>query len=258
MKKILSLLAIFTIVFSQAQWKTNFDREDKNTIEDNKKLSYGYFLGFNYFDFKITPDIEGNYGIDQYGRFTVESEGKIGFSAGLMGKLRLNNYFDVYVQPGIHFTERTLYFNHIREDASYPHPAPSTELYTATAEDSIRTLKSSYVDVPIMIQVHGNRWFNTRPYLQVGAGYAMNLQSQENNTDDNGDGIFRLKTHGFNWQVEGGISIYFRRFKLTPSVKGIFFMNNELVPDDPDTVPIWANSLESLQTRAIMFSLKFE
>lgn len=256
MKKTISFLAIFAVLLAQAQWKPNFDKEDKNSIEDQKRFSYGYFLGLNYFDFKIHPD---ELGTNEQGGFTIESEGKMGFSAGLMGKMKLNNYFDVYVQPGVHFTERTLRFNHIQEDEFYPFPETPTEpAYQATEQDKERQVKSSYIDIPLFLQLHGDRWFNTRPYIQGGIGYALNLQSNESSEDDNEDGVFRMKTHGFNWQVEGGVSIYFRRFKLTPSVKGIFFLNNELVPDDPETLPIWAGSMKSLHSRAVMFSLKFE
>lgn len=255
MKQIFAFIAFLLLITSaQAQWKPNFDKEDKNNAEDQKRISYGYFLGLNYFDFKMQPSENG---INEQGRYTVESEGKMGFSAGLMGKLKLNDYLDLMVQPGIHFTERTLYFNEIRTNATFENPYDGT-LYTATANDSIRAVKSSYIDVPLLLQLHGDRWFNTRPYIQAGIGYAVNLQSEEGSDDDNLGGVFRLKTHSFNWQVEAGVSIYFRRFKLTPSVKGIFFMNNELVADKPTTPEIWAGSLNSLQTRAILFSLKFE
>ena len=254
MRKIFALLTLLFLVTAQAQWKPNFDKEDKNNAEDQKRLSYGYFLGLNYFDFKIHPT---EYGINEQGRFDVETEGGMGFSAGLMGKLKLNNRFDLFIQPGIHFTERKIYFNNIQTNGVYENPYDGS-FYTAVAQDSVRDVKSSYIDIPLFLQVHGDRWFNTRPYLQAGIGYMINMQSEEGSDDDNLDGVFRLKTHSFTYQFEAGVSIYFRRFKLTPSVKGIFFFNNELVADDPETPPIWAGSFRSLHSRALMFSLKFE
>ncbi|MDO5654773.1 MAG: porin family protein [Flavobacteriaceae bacterium] len=254
MRKIFALLTLFFLVTAQAQWKPNFDKEDKNNAEDQKRLSYGYFLGLNYFDFKLHPS---EYGIGEEGRFTVESEGGMGFSAGLMGKMKINEYFDMFVQPGVHFTERKFYFNDVRANAAFENPY-SGDIYVASAQDSVRDVKSTYIDIPIFLQVHGDRWFNTRPYLQAGVGYMINMQSEESSEDDNFDGVFRLKTHSFSYQVEAGMSIYFRRFKLTPSVKGIFFFNNELVADDPATPPIWAGSLKSVHSRAVLFSIKFE
>ncbi len=253
MKRTFATLALLVLFIAQAQFRINNDKADHLTDFDNQKFSWGYYLGINYFDFKIHPDKGG---INDYGRFTVISDGKLGFSAGLIGKMRVSNYFDMLSQPGIHFTERTLYFNNNVEGTNVL--TPENEIYTITAEDSVRTVKSSYIDIPLLIQVHGDRWYNTRPYFQAGIGWAINLQSEESSEDDNEDGVFRLKTNNFNWQMEMGVSIYFRRFKMTPSVKGMFFFNNELVADDPTTPPIWAGALKSVSTRAVMFSIKFE
>jgi hypothetical protein len=114
------------------------------------------------------------------------------------------------------------------------------------------------VDIPILLKLHGDRWVNTRPYIQGGVGYMVNLQSNEKKKEDNQEDIFRMKTHNFNWQVEMGVELNLRRFKLTPSIKGIFLFNNELVQDNPGTNPQWAGSLKSLSSRIFVFSLKFE
>lgn len=257
MKKLLSTLFLLSLFLTNAQWRVNYDKEDLFIQEDEKRLSWGYFVGLNQFNFKIEPkhrysksnrETDKAPGIDEKGKFLVTSEPKIGFTAGLMGKLKLNDYFDVWLQPGIQLTERVLHFENLKYDSNV----------IENKENSTRKIKSSYVDVPIFIQLHGDRWFNTRPYIQAGVGYAFNIDSQENADDDNSGGVFRTTANNFNWQAEAGISIYFRRFKLTPSIKGIFFLNNELVPDKPDSPSVWANSLSSLKTRAIVFSLKFE
>ncbi|MGP2570249.1 type IX secretion/gliding motility protein PorT/SprT [Ornithobacterium rhinotracheale] len=293
MKKIISLAILFSTLGLNAQWKTNYGREDFFVEHDEQRLSWGYFVGINKFDFKITPRYNygkninnvidggtnetrlhraqnedkdgGNVAINRDGKFLVTIDSKMGFSAGLMGRLKVNDYIDLWVQPGIHFTERTLHFDNVKIGEVYHNLKYTEEGEQSGVEDYIvtkdaleRSIKSSYVGIPFMIEFHGDRWFNTRPYVQAGLGYAINLQSQESNTDDNYGGIFRMKTHNFNWQAEMGINIYFRRFKLTPSVKGIFFLNNELVPDNPGTPNIWANTMSSLKTRALVFSLKFE
>uniref|UniRef100_UPI0039A72503 type IX secretion/gliding motility protein PorT/SprT n=1 Tax=Ornithobacterium rhinotracheale TaxID=28251 RepID=UPI0039A72503 len=294
MKKAISLCMLFSFLSLNAQWKTNYGKEDFFVEHDEQRLSWGYFVGLNQFDFKITPRYDygtdrsnvakgetyvahgtstiplrvaekGGAAINENGNFLVTVDSKMGFSAGLMGRLKVNENIDLWLQPGIHFTERTLHFNNIKVGDAYPilkyteeGDQPSREEYTVTEDALERNIKSSYVDIPFVVEFHGNRWFNTRPYVQAGLGYAINLQAQENNTDDNYGGIFRMKTHNFNWQAEMGINIYFRRFKLTPAVKGIFFLNNELVPDNPGTPNIWANTMSSLKTRALVFSLKFE
>lgn len=242
MKKYFIFLSFLSAIYTQAQWKINYDREEKFTEQDEKTFSWGYFIGLNHFDFKITPRYTDKTaqkvppsttdGIDDNGKFLVSSETNIGFSAGLMGRYRINDYLDLWLTPGIHFTERSLIFENHR---------------SAETKESIEKIKSTYLDLPLSVNFHGERWFNTRPFIQLGLGYGANLQSNQKSEDD----IFKLKTHNINWQAEAGINIYFRRFKFTPSVKGIFFLNNEL-----EHTP-WEN-ISSLNTRAIVLSLKFE
>ncbi len=86
----------------------------------------------------------------------------------------------------------------------------------------------------------------------------MNLQSNENKEDDNETGVFRTTTNNFNWQAEIGVEIYFKRFKLTPALKGMFFFNNEIVPDKPSTDPYWTGRFEFIINQSVCFFLKFE
>ena len=103
-----------------------------------------------------------------------------------------------------------------------------------------------------------DRWYNSRPYIAGGVNYLTNLQSNENADEDNSQGVFRTTTHNFAWTAELGLQFYFNRFKLTPAIRGTFFVNNELVKDNPNTPPYWAGGITTAQTRAFMFVLKFE
>lgn len=238
MRKFLALL-MFTLAFSAfAQFRPNTDKAWYREEFDDQRFSWGYYLGTNLLQFKVVPAEEG---VNDHGMIYLRQQNKFGFSVGLMGKMKLHDNFDLKVEPGVHFAERNLYFGNV-----------------ATGADSVRAVKSTYVDIPFLIKIHGDRWVNTRPYIQGGVGYTMNLQSNEKKEEDNQDNIFRMKTHNFNWQVEMGIELYFSKFKLTPSLKGIFFFNNELVNDNPGTNTQWAGSLKSLSTRGLFFSLKFE
>lgn len=253
-KNLLTAIALTTATLVSAQFRPNSDREWNRTEQDEKKFSFGYFLGANMMTYKVSPKAQNNQlpeatptddGVNDHGLVYLRQESKPGFSVGLMGKLRLNDNFAVKTEPGVHFTQRTLTFQNV------------PVLDDQVAEINKREIKSTYIDIPLLLNISGDRWFNTKPYIQGGFGYMLNLQSNEDKEDDNAVGVFRTNTHNFNWQAELGIEIYFKRFKLTPSLKGIFFINNELVPDDPNTIG-YANTLNSLQTRAVVFSLKFE
>lgn len=239
MKNFLAFLLLTLTISAFGQFRPNSEKVWHREEDDDKRFGWGYFLGTNIMSFKVVPAEEG---LSEQDMIYLRQENKMGFSVGLMAKLKLHNNFDLKLEPGVHFAERNLYFGNIETNET----------------DSMRAVKSTYIDIPLILKVHGDRWVNTRPYLQGGLGYTMNLQSNEKKEEDNQDNIFRMKTHNFNWQVEAGVEIYFSKFKLTPAIKGIFFFNNELVQDNPDTSTQWAGSLKSLSTRGIFFSLKFE
>ncbi len=263
-KNLIIALSLTVASIANAQFRPNNDRGENRTETDQKKFSFGYFLGTNMMSYKVVPKAQNNEiidatdkdnGVNDYGLIYLDQETKAGFSVGLIAKMRVNDYIDMKVEPGLHFSQRVLHFRNAPLAGSYTDPT-----YQETLEDTNvkREVKSTYVEIPLLLNFHGDRWYNTRPYIQGGLGYAMNLQSNEKKEDDNNTGVFRTTTNNFNWQAEIGVEIYFKRFKLTPALKGMFFFNNELVPDKATTDPYWAGSLNSISTRALVFSLKFE
>ncbi|RRQ46521.1 porin family protein [Chryseobacterium sp. SC28] len=235
------------------------DRQDNLEDFDLKKFSYGFYLAANNFDYKM--NLSPIFGMDG-NRNLVESEATFSFGAGLIGKMRLNEYLDLRLEPGLHFVQRDLTFNtydHVNQYAGGTnYNLPFTPLPEFTDVDSKKIVKSTYIDIPLLLEIHGDRWYNSRPYAAAGINYLINLQSNETATDDNQQNIFRTTTHNFGWSAEIGIQFYFSRFKFTPAVRGTFFTNNELVKDKETTPPYWTPAISTLQTRAFMLVLKFE
>lgn len=267
-QRLIKILSIAVLMGSnlQAQTFNNLfrtkDRQDKMEDFDLKKFSFGFYLAANNFDYKMnlnpTLGMEGN-------RSLVESKSTYSFGAGLIGKMRLNEYLDLRIEPGLHFVQRDLTFNtfdHINN--LYPNgvllpTGDFSEVITNPDETQIKKIvKSTYVDIPILLEVHGDRWYNSRPYAAAGVNYLVNLQSNQTATDDNQQNIFRTTTHNFGWSAEIGIQFYFTKFKFTPAIRGTFFTNNELVADKETTPPYWTPAISTMQTRAFMLVLKFE
>ena len=239
MKKILiktfSLLFLGMFLFTQAQFR-NRDRQDRRQEQDSYQYSYGFYLNLNQFDYKLVLDPK--YGMEDKVNL-VQTKPTYSFGAGLIGRMRLNDNFDLRIEPGLQFVERELTFK-------------------TQSNDQVRRVKSTYVDIPIMLEIHADRWYNSRPYAAAGLNYMVNLQSNSSATDDNRQGVFRSTTHNFAWSAEAGIQFYFSRFKLTPAFRGTFAFNNEIVADNAGTPPYWTAAISTMQTRAFMFVLKFE
>lgn len=243
--------------FCDAQLFRTKDRMDNLEGFDKQKFSYGFYLGINNFDYKLVLDPK--FGMDGQ-KNLVQTKSAYSFGAGLIGKLRLNDNLDLRFEPGLQFVEREIYFDTQSNDqfAAGTNAFPPFSPITLTDADKLRTVKSTYVDIPLLIEVHGDRWYNSRPYAAAGVNWMMNLQSNNKAPDDNSQGLFRTTASNFAWSAEIGIQFYFSRFKLTPGFRGTFMMNNEMVSDNESTPPYWTAAMVSAKTRAFMFVLKFE
>ena len=252
--KTFSLLFLGMFLFTQAQFR-NRDRQDRRQEQDFYQYSYGFYLKLNQFDYKLVLDPK--YGMEDKVNL-VQTKPTYSFGAGLIGRMRLNDNFDLRIEPGLQFVDRELTFNTQSNDQYAADTNNPFTPKTLTEAYMVRKVKSTYVDVPLLLEFHMDRWYNSRPYVAGGFNYLMNLQSNSTSADDNQQGIFRTTTHNFGWSAEMGIQFYFSRFKLTPGFRGTFFFNNELVSDNASTPPYWAAAMNTVQTRAFMFVLKFE
>lgn len=221
------LLAGYT---SQAQLFTKDKVLNKENF-DKRRWSWGYFLGTSRYDFQIKYKEEAE---------DINVTPSVGFNVGLIGNLRINQHFDLRLEPGIVFSNRDLSFPNFDNE-----------------NDSFREVKSSYIHVPLLLKFSAKRINNFKPFLVAGAAVSQNLSSQENNPQDNSAGQFRLKTQNYYYEVGFGIDFYFDYFKFTPSIRGVFGMNDELVRDEDPNSP-WTSNIESLKTRGLFLNFTFQ
>ncbi|MFX0557387.1 porin family protein [Maribacter sp. CXY002] len=199
--------------------------------EDKKFLNWGYFLGFNQYDFKF--DYKEN------NRDILVSK-SLGFNVGLIGEMRLNNFFDLRFEPGLHYTSRTLGFPGFDEE-----------------RQAIREVKSTYINFPLLIKASSKRLGNWKPFLIGGASTTLNLGSNEMSLDDNSAGTFRMKKWVYNYELGFGIDFYLEYFKFSPSIRGVFALTDELVRDNDPNSP-WTGNIDAMRTRGIFINFTFE
>ncbi len=228
---ILFIVTIITLNCA-AQSKSMFSKNPIINQEnfDKQKVHWGYYLGFNSYDFKfqyknIAPDV------------LVKSA--VGFNVGLVGNLRLNESFNLRFEPGLAFNQRNLSF-----------PGFSNEF------DAIREVKSTYIHFPLLLKFSAKRTGNIRPYLLGGVGTALNLSSNEKSLDDNANNVFRMKKWTNFYEIGIGTDLYFEYFKFSPSIRGIFSYNDELIRDKDPNSP-WTSNIQSMQTRGVFVNFTF-
>ena len=123
--------------------------------------------------------------------------------------------------------------------------------------DLTREVKSTYIHFPLLLKVSTKRLNNFKPFLVGGLSTALNLSSNEENPDDNNAGQFRTKKGMFFYEVGFGIDFYLEWFKFTPSIRGVFAINDELVRDrDPESP--WTGDIASMKTRGVFVNFTFQ
>lgn len=236
MKKLFFVLAVLVIANS-ADAQGFFNKERLSNLEnfDQKRFSWGYFLGFNSYDFKI--DYNEQYADDNT---DIQVERSAGFNVGLVGDMRINQYLNLRLEPGLYFTQRNLTFPGFIEPNDY-----------------LREVKSTYIHVPLLLKVSTKRLNNIKPFIIGGVSTSLNLSSNEKNPEDNEQGKFRMTKNTNYYELGFGIDFYLFYFKFTPSIRGVFAMNDELVRDDDPNSP-WTGNIEKMSSRGIFVNFTFQ
>jgi hypothetical protein len=95
-----------------------------------------------------------------------------------------------------------------------------------------------------------------RPYLVGGVSATLNLSSNAKLVDDNLQQRFRVQSWTPNYELGFGIDIFSEYFIFSPSIRGVFGINDELIRDNDPNSP-WTGNIESLKTRAIFINFTF-
>ena len=237
MKPLKCLFFLVVFVFQAKAQLFTKERLINNENFDKAKLSYGYYLGFNNYDFNI------DYNTDVDDIQVIKS---VGFNVGLIGNIRINDYFDIRLEPGLVMSNRTLSFS-----GSY------FEGLVYKEKDLERELRSTYVHIPLLIKISTKRVDNIKPFIVGGISTALNLSSNQDNPDDNSQGVFRLVKNNLYYELGIGVDIFLTWFKFTPSIRGVFSIKDEHIKDLDLNSP-WTRNIDQMQTRGFFINFTFQ
>lgn len=230
MKRVFVFLFILVvhIAFSQREKILNRPKFD------GPRFRYGFYLGLNKNSFKIA------YKPSEVSKPNVKIDEKIGFNVGLIADFKLNDNLNLRFEPGLVSNNKDLYFTHIQ-----------------TKTDSVREAGSTFLHLPFLLKASTNRLNNIRPYVIGGVSFDYNFASNEKNGNDNASGEFRMKSVVFMYEVGIGIDLYLRFFKLSPSIRGLFALNNEIKYDN-NSPSAWTDPIHYMGTRGVFLHVAFE
>lgn len=268
MKKYI-LLNIIIFILAVPMVNAQKERIEHLPNFDKRKIHFGYYLGVNNNSYKISYFDQS--GFDDSSPVNPASPGKdmfvsvkqsLGFNLGFVIDYKLHKNINLRFEPGLMSTgTKELTFINPNLDAENQ----GVPIYPGT-RDNVREVSGTYMHLPLLLKFSTNRLNNIRPYVIGGVSYDYNFSSNENNGDDNYEGEFRMKKSNFMYEVGIGMDFYFYFFKFTPSIRGIFAINNELIRDNPiGNDPLgkpysspWTGPIDYFGTRGVFLNLTFE
>ena len=207
---------------------------------DDRVWHYGFLVGMNIQDLSIAnnglPYINSN-GIAEYWYADVP-EYTPGFSVGILGELKANDWLSVRLIPTMHFGDKKVVFKEQRS-------GKVVEQY----------VKSTYLSFPLDLKISADRFNNYRPYVVAGLAPVFDL------TVKKGKELLVKKTDVM-LEVGMGVDLYYPFFKMIPELKFCFGLNNILERNrkdlTDDSLLKYSHSLDKAQSGMIVLTLYFE
>lgn len=204
---------------------------------DQKRMHLGFSVGVHVQDLDfthngfITP--EGERWVAEVPSFSP------GFCVNVLGDLRLHQYLNLRLSPGMYFGSKTV------------------EMIDYQGEKSNRQdIKSAYVVVPLDLKISGMRLRNTRPYLTVGAMASFDVSKKRSDP-------LTFNTADAYLTVGLGCDFYLPFFKFNPEIKFCFGLTDILrhdrpdLTDDPESFKM-TQSLAKVKSKMVVLTFYFE
>jgi hypothetical protein len=252
-KKITTLIILFFVVLgiSAQKQKVNY-----LTTFDDKLIHFGFTLGLNTLDFSVV-----NYKIMadnsdftpqnwQQDKKPIGYSSQVrsdiatltpGFTVGIVSSLRLSQDLDLRFLPGLSFGERQLTYNIDVWDIYY------------NEASSFYSIKSTFLDFPLLIKYKARRINNDRPFLIFGGAYRQDISRSAK------EDLVSLKRGGLYAELGAGWDHYFTFFRFSVEAKVSIGLNNQLGPPPSLTQrQYYSQSIKSLRSNIFTLAVHFE
>ncbi len=204
---------------------------------DNKHLHFGFQLGMSSNGFALDHDLTKSDSL-----IKLETGTQPGLVIHVVSELHLGPYFGLRFTPGIAFAARDLQYEYFSTQPTSP---------------IVKTIESTYIEAPILLKYRSMRVNNFAQYVMVGFNYGFDLSSQQftdNNVDQAGELIVKLKRMNYNAEVGVGFDFFLEYFKFSPELKFSYGLNNVIVQEQTT----YSAPINNLKARNFIIALNFE
>lgn len=252
-----------SLVFAQSITKPlNLKNYDDNLYHFGFILAYNQMsYSFNYKrNYQFTPHYASEYpntadvNYDPYATYyvrTLDSKPQPGFTVGVVGNLRLGEFFDLRLIPSLSFGTRTINYNIYKESTK------SNDFVIS------KSILSTFMEFPLQVKYRSRRLNNIAAYIIAGANFKVDLASQKKSKIDvvgpDGNQIsvidnIRVKRTDIAAEIGAGFDFYNSHFKFGIEVKMGFGLFNIM---DPQKL-IYDSSIVNMRNKTFQVSFTFE
>ena len=198
-----------------------------------KPFYYGITLGYNssFFNVNRSKDFLNNNQFD-----VVESIDGPGFNIGVIGNLKIGQYFDLRSLINFSFSSRTMTYRLANSDLL-----------------EMESLSSTFVEVPFLLRFKSAPYKDKRVFVITGFKYAYDASNKSNVATD--DFQLNLSPHDFQYEIGAGVQFFLPFFILSPEIKFSQGLGNIFIYNQDDTR---SRIIDRILSRSITFSLNFE
>jgi hypothetical protein len=200
---------------------------------DAKPYYFGITLAGNNSNFKLFHD---EIFLKQDSIMVAEPLKTFGFNLGLLGNVRLSEYFDIRLNPQLLFASKNLYYKE-----NYP------------SRETVKNIESILVSFPIQLKFKSDRIGNMRVYTIAGLKYDYDLAS--NARARRAEDLVKIRAGDYGYELGAGFEFYFPSFIFSPEFKISNGIGNVHVKDKNLR---YSNIIDKLNSRMIVFSIHLE
>ncbi len=230
-------LFILILIFISASGFSQVDRPRNLPAFDHKPLHWGFTVGLNSMDFATSRTAANNFTYADVIGFQPS-----GFQVNIVSDLRLSDYWNLRVLPGINLGSRHMVF-HTGADLSVP--------------DTSMTIGSSFLDFPVVFKYRSERVNNYRPYVIAGLDFKYDMSARKE-FDLEEDDLLLLKKADLYLELGFGVDNYLQYFKYSTEIKLAIGLRNMLLDKPYPGEEQYVESISHLRSFILMLNFHFE
>ena len=239
-KWVLGLMAVVALGGAPQQLSAQVRKVQNRPYIDMRRWHYGFLFGTHVQDLEFVNN--GYMYIPEEGAkeswFADVASYTPGFSVGVLGELRLDEYFALRFVPTMHFGDKMVVFREQQSGAEVK-----------------QAVKSTYLSVPVEVKCAAQRFNNYRPYVMAGVAPSVDLTVKKQNA-------LLVQRADVALEIGAGCDFYLPFFKLIPELKFCFGLSDILVKNRKDLTDMdmlkYTQSLDKASNRMVVLTFYFE